>query len=224
MHKILIAEDDTNIRELLELGLKKNGYSVETAANGAEALEKARLTPPDLIISDVMMPGMDGFLFCRSVKADERLKHIPFILYTATNTETDEAELARNIGAARFLGKPAELKELLAAVNEELAVKTAAPAAPRSMGEGGEAADNEYLRVLLRKLRAREQELETASAGLQESEERLKKAQAMAHVGGWELDLRTNIMRASEEAFRIYGLDYDPKGLSLDVVQKAVPP
>ena len=224
MHKILIAEDDENTRELLERGLKKNGYSVETAANGEEALKKAGLAPPDLIISDVMMPVMDGFLFCRGVKADERLKHIPFILYTVTSTEKDETELAKNIGAARYLGKPAELKEILAAVSEELGKKAAVPAATPAGENGGEAVDKEYLRVLLRKLRAREHELETARAGLQESEDRLKKAQAMAHVGGWELDLRTNVLLASEEAFRIYGLEYDPKGLSLNVVQKAVLP
>lgn len=218
--KILIAEDDVNIRELLEIGLTRKGYLVELAANGAEALEKARLAPPGLIISDVMMPEMDGFMFCRSAKADERLKNIPFILYTATNSENDEEALARSIGAARFMGKPAQMKEIFDAVEEELAGKPPAPAAPPA--EAG--LDGEYLRVLLRKLRARERELVEARAWLLQSEEKLKKAQALAHVGNWELDLRTNTLLASEEVFRIYGFEYDPNGMSLAAAQEAVLP
>ncbi len=224
MAKILVAEDDGNIRTLLEAILTANGYGVDLAADGAEALEKARVSPPDLIISDVMMPEMDGFMFCRSVKADERLKKIPFILYTATNSEKDEVALAGNIGAARFISKPGQLKDLLKSVSEELSkVRAAAPEPPAASPVSAEV-DREYLLVLLRKLRAREKELEEAKASLLESEERLKNAQAMAHVGHWELDLRTHVLLASEEAFRIYGVDYKSGGLPLETVQAAVLP
>ncbi len=85
--KILIVEDDVNSRVFLERALLSQGYTVESAANGVQALEKAVLSPPDLIISDIMMPEMDGFELCRRVKTDERLHTIPFVFYTATYIE-----------------------------------------------------------------------------------------------------------------------------------------
>ncbi len=79
--KVLIAEDTEDSRVMLELALASQGHEVISGTNGIEALRLARTTLPDLIISDILMPEMDGFELCRQVKADPELKKIPFIGY-----------------------------------------------------------------------------------------------------------------------------------------------
>ena len=155
--KILIAEDDKELRSLLEIALGKRGYAVESAPDGMAALEKALAAPPDIIISDIMMPEMDGFMFCRKVKCDPRLKDIHFILYTATKCEIDEEELALKLGASRLIIKEGSLGPLLEAVMEEVEqLKAAAPQG--TAASAGEAVDAEYIRVLSRKLQIKERE------------------------------------------------------------------
>lgn len=114
--KILIIEDDADSRDYLERALKSQGYSVESAANGVAALEQAEQSPPDLIISDIMMPEMDGFELCRRVKTDGQLHGIPFVFYSATYVEPKDERLAMALGASRFLIKPMELDDLLRAI------------------------------------------------------------------------------------------------------------
>lgn len=86
MNRLLIVDDNPSDLIMLETLLKGNGYTVSTARNGIEALEQSRRDPPDLIISDILMPDMDGFSLCRAIKKDAALKKIPFIFYTATYT------------------------------------------------------------------------------------------------------------------------------------------
>ncbi|MBI5743061.1 MAG: response regulator [Elusimicrobia bacterium] len=157
--KILIAEDDRIMRFMLEAVLQKRGYTVESASDGKEALGKAMAAPPDLIVSDVMMPEMDGFLLCKEVKAESRLRHIPVILYTATRCEAGEAELVRKLGAVRFVIKTGGIEPLLAAIKEE---QEHIP--PSAVGPAPEPAcvqdvTSEYISVLSRKLYAKENEL-----------------------------------------------------------------
>jgi two-component system cell cycle sensor histidine kinase/response regulator CckA len=110
--KILIVEDDVNSRIYLERALLSQGYAVESAVNGVMALEKTSQSRPDLIISDIMMPEMDGFELCRRVKTDEVLRSIPIVFYTATYIEAKDEKLAMTLGASRFLIKPMELDDL----------------------------------------------------------------------------------------------------------------
>ena len=84
MKKILIVDDHKENLYLLEVLLKSKNFDVVTARNGTEALEAAWRTPPDLIITDILMPSMDGYSLCREWKKDEKLNSIPFIFYTAT--------------------------------------------------------------------------------------------------------------------------------------------
>jgi len=106
--KILIVEDNEDSRIILKKTLESVGHTVEAATNGKEALKIARESPPDMIISDILMPVMDGFRFCKEVKGDDELKAIPFVFYTATYTDSRDEELALGLGADRFIVKPVE--------------------------------------------------------------------------------------------------------------------
>lgn len=113
MASILIVDDNKENRYILEILLQKNGFQTVSAVNGKEALFEARKSPPDMIVSDILMPDMDGFTLCKECKADERLKKIPFVFYTATYTEPKDMELGLSLGAAKFLIKPLETQVLL---------------------------------------------------------------------------------------------------------------
>ncbi|MFH0733671.1 MAG: response regulator [bacterium] len=103
---ILIVDDKIENLYLLESLLNGSGYKTIIANNGAEALGFAHKNKPDLIISDILMPVMDGYTLCRECKKDEILNEIPFIFYTATYTDPKDEEFALNLGADKFLLKP----------------------------------------------------------------------------------------------------------------------
>src|SRR5690242_19375212 len=111
MNKILIVDDQEQYLYLLKVLLEGHQYQVVQASNGAEALELARVDLPDLIISDILMPVMDGFSLCQEWQKDERLRKIPFVFYTATYTDPKDEEFGLSLGAARFIIKPVETEE-----------------------------------------------------------------------------------------------------------------
>jgi signal transduction histidine kinase len=111
--KILVVEDNEDSRNLLMKQLCAYGYEVTPTANGVEALEQALAQSPDIIVSDILMPVMDGFRLCRECKEDEKLKDIPFVFYTATYTDAKDEELALKVGADKFIRKPAEPEEFI---------------------------------------------------------------------------------------------------------------
>ena len=169
--KILIAEDMEDSRIMLEMVITSMGYEVMSGTNGFEALRLAQADPPDLIISDIMMPEMDGFEFCRQIKADSKLQKIPFIFYTATYTEHQDKELAVALEASRFIIKPQEPKVLMAIIKEVLAAfsQTELPVVQEGQKEKSEI-NNMYLHSVGRKLDKKICELEQERAALQESE------------------------------------------------------
>lgn len=120
MARILVAEDDVDSRALLDAALRGMGFIVDNASNGAIALKLAQQTPPDLIISDGLMPEMDGFDFCRAVKDNVKLSAIPFIFYTATYADERDKKLALTLGACQFLRKPMEITALLEIIAQTL--------------------------------------------------------------------------------------------------------
>jgi CheY-like chemotaxis protein len=116
---ILVADDETNIVRIIEYELKKEGYHVLKAYNGKEGLEAVRKHQPHLILTDIMMPIMDGYELCRQVKGDPELKQIPFIFLTAKADE-DSRIYGYSIGATKYLTKPVNKAELLKAINLRL--------------------------------------------------------------------------------------------------------
>ncbi len=113
---VLIADDDAKIRELLELYLTKEGFVVEQAADGAEAILKAQQLKPDLIVLDIMMPVMDGMEVCRQVR---KFSQVPVIMLTA-RVEDEDRILGLELGADDYVSKPFNPRELIARVKAVL--------------------------------------------------------------------------------------------------------
>jgi signal transduction histidine kinase/CheY-like chemotaxis protein len=125
MKTILVVDDNPQNSYMLEVLLKTNGFEVVQASNGEEALELAHRNPPDLVISDILMPIMDGFRLCRAWKADEILAQTPFIFYTATYTDPKDEAFALSLGAERFLVKPMIPDDLLVVIEEVFRINPA---------------------------------------------------------------------------------------------------
>jgi CheY-like chemotaxis protein len=125
MAKILLVEDQEMNRDMLARRLKKRGYEVSIAVDGAEGVEKARAESPDLILMDMSLPVMDGWEATRILKADEATQAIPVIALTAHAMSTDR-EKALEAGCDAYETKPVELPRLLEAMEKLLTSKTAA--------------------------------------------------------------------------------------------------
>jgi PAS domain S-box-containing protein len=175
MIHLLIVEDHEENRNLLNMLLAANGYRVTAAGNGLEALAAARRDPPDAIVSDVLMPKMDGFALCRAWMQDAALRPIPFIFYSATYVRPDDEQFAMALGAVRYLIKPLEaevfLRELRAVLQQWAG--HAAPAAAPALDDATAHALHES--ALARKLEDKMAQLEAANRKLRESEEKYRR-------------------------------------------------
>lgn len=136
---ILIVEDIPHILELLEVTLKFKGYDVITARNGDEALEYVTTEQPALILTDILMPKLDGYALAQRVRSNPDTRHIPIIFVSATFITEEDKRFALSLGAVRFLEKPIEASELLLTVAEVLTGDTIAqpePLAKRAFQQG----------------------------------------------------------------------------------------
>ncbi len=118
--KILIVDDSATDRYFFMETLSKQGYECITAQSGDEAIQKSRSEQPDVILMDIVMPGIDGYKATRTISHDEATKHIPVIICTSRNQETDRVWGMRQ-GAKDFLVKPVRAKDLI----EKVAATTA---------------------------------------------------------------------------------------------------
>jgi len=154
---------------LLETLLKGSGYEVVTAKDGVEALNGLKEESIDMIVSDILMPRMDGFQFCRECKKDESLKKIPFVFYTATYTEEKDEEFALSLGAEKFIVKPQEPEVFLKILKEITeAHKKGTLITPKEPLREEEIYLAEYNKRLIKKL-------ERKVLDLEKSEKRLRK-------------------------------------------------
>ena len=110
--KVLVVDDEVHMRELLKYHLAHNGYDVKLAGNGSEGIELVKQDKPDLIISDIMMPGVDGYEFCKQLREDKETRTIPFIFLTAKGQLPDKIQGLR-IGADDYIVKPFDPQELM---------------------------------------------------------------------------------------------------------------
>ena len=110
--RILIIEDERGLTELLEYNLKREGYETIVAHDGQEGLRKAQTLLPELILLDIMLPGLSGFDVCRELRAGERTREIPIIIISAKSEETDQI-VGFSLGADDYVTKPFHVKVLL---------------------------------------------------------------------------------------------------------------
>jgi len=117
---LLIVEDDPDILKLLDATLTFRGYRVITARNGTEAMEVIQVKRPAIVITDIMMPRLDGFGLVHRLRIHSETRDIPVVFITATYVAPEDREFALNIGATRFIQKPVDLEKFLSTIAELL--------------------------------------------------------------------------------------------------------
>jgi len=117
---ILVVEDVPNILDLLDVTLRFKGYPVKTARNGEEALDVVPEHPPALVITDIMMPKMDGYTLAFNLRRNPETSHIPIIFLSATYVTPEDKDFAMSLGAVRFMEKPVDPEDFLLTVAEVL--------------------------------------------------------------------------------------------------------
>ena len=113
--RILVADDEPDLLQIMKETLEREGFTVETAADGADALDQIRGNPPDIAVLDLRMPQLDGFGVCRELRKDPLYEHLPVIILSASGTRDSKVE-GLDLGADDFITKPVDIVELLARV------------------------------------------------------------------------------------------------------------
>jgi two-component system sensor histidine kinase/response regulator len=172
--KILIIDDLPLNRKLLRVILEGDGYRILEACDGIEGLQVLALEEVNVIISDILMPRMDGYRFCREVRKSKKHHDLPFIFYTSTYTSEGDEKCAIDFGGDQYIRKPAPAQTILDAVKDVLARKRShttefkdSPAEPELM--------QEYSQALIRKLEERNQELSRAKEEITRANEDLER-------------------------------------------------
>ncbi len=117
---ILVVEDIPNVLELLEVTLRFKGYPVMTAHNGQEALETIAKSRPAIVITDILMPKLDGYALAQKLRIDQQTRNIPIVFLSATYVTPEDRAFALSLGAVRFLEKPVDTEEFLLTIAEVL--------------------------------------------------------------------------------------------------------
>jgi PAS domain S-box-containing protein/putative nucleotidyltransferase with HDIG domain len=181
--KILIVDDKEENLYLLDAMLKGSGYDVVSALNGKEALEKLHAEEFDMIISDILMPIMDGFTLCRECKREQKLKEIPFVFYTATYKDKRDEELALKLGADKYLLKPMEPEKLIDTIQglfRDIGEGKIGPKKPVLVEE--EETFKLYSERLIKKLEKKMLDLESETAQRKVYAEQLERVNRILHA------------------------------------------
>ena len=196
MAKILIVDDIAANRRLLVAILEHEGHKIFEAVDGMDALSVARVELPDLVISDILMPSMDGYEFVRQLRAEPQLSHIPVIFHTAHYHEHEARHLAQRCQVACVLVKPSNVEQILAAVKTALA-----GTAPQRTEVGAAEFDREHLQLLTNKLSEQTDKLRAANS-------RLAALNALNVQLASERDASVLLERVCQEARKLLGASY----------------
>jgi len=196
-----VVDDDTANRQFLTTLLGYQGYQLLEASSGGEALVIARTEHPDLIISDVLMPAMDGYEFVRQLRAGDAARQIRVIFYTATYYEREARMLAESGGVARVLTKPSDPEVIVDAVRDVLGLNGTAKSIPVTAEY-----ERDHKRLLTDTLFEKVAELKAANASLLASETRYRTFFDSNPLPMWILDAQTlAFLAVNESAIRHYG-------------------
>jgi PAS domain S-box-containing protein len=201
MTSVLVVDDRATGRDLLSTALGYAGYAVQEAATGEEALKLVRAQPPDLIMTDILMPNMDGYELVRELRKEPASAHIPVIFCTATYGDQEVRRLANACGVSQILVKPAEPQQIIAIVTDALATERELPSALPA-----EDFYREHLRVLNAKLVEKVSELEESRRQVAESLTLLEALQSTAPVGFGFVDCDLRVVRMNETLAAVNGL------------------
>lgn len=206
--RILIAEDDVNSRQLLLDMLQSSGHEVIGFENGLGALSYLELHQVDLVISDILMPEMDGYGLCRALKQNPALQDIPLIFYTATYTSDKDERFAMSLGASAFLVKPMEMHVLLEMVNTVTDPNRKKEKIPKNRGLYRTSPikfDKQHAEIVREKLDKKIIELDEERSKLLASEKRFRDFAEASAEWFWETDAQLNVMVVSGE---VEGFDF----------------
>ncbi|MEW6187185.1 MAG: HD domain-containing phosphohydrolase [Thermodesulfobacteriota bacterium] len=203
---ILIVEDRVEDRKLLRMNVERHGHTSMEAADGREGLAMATRYKPDLIISDALMPGMDGFQLLREVKQDKTLESIPFVFYSSVYTGQKEEELAYSLGAAAFIVKPKEPEEFwmeLERIIESDKLNRTSPKARLKAAE--EEYLDKYAHIVAAKLEEKVAELEQVKSEIEKSEKKYRLIAENVRDVIWTLDMDFNYTYVSPSVSLLRG-------------------
>jgi phosphate regulon transcriptional regulator PhoB len=192
---VLVVEDEPDIRRLVVLHLESDGFRCRTAANGLDALREAKANVPDLVVLDLMLPGLDGLEVCRRLRGDASTAGVPIIMLTAKSDEVDRV-VGLEVGADDYVAKPFSPKELVARVRAVL--RRARPSQPtRMLTVGPVTLDPERHTVTLdgKALQLTPKEFDLLQALLEAAGRVLSREYLLNHVWGYaradEIESRT---------------------------------
>ncbi|HEX3581061.1 MAG TPA: response regulator [Thermoanaerobaculia bacterium] len=198
---ILIVDDQVINRKLLAAQLEAEGHTVLAAAHGGDALDCLAENDVDVVISDILMPVMDGYRLCATIRTSERHRDLPFIFYTATYTSPADEELCDQLGANKYLRKPVGIREILNAIDDS--VGTAAPR-PRMTIDSDDIL-KEYSERLVFKLEQKNIELAATTDELRESERRFQSMLANLQLIAMTVDCDGRITYCNDHLLRLTG-------------------
>lgn len=206
--RMLIVDNDETSRNLLASLCADRGHETLEAGNGARAMALARQAPPDIAVSKVLMPGMDGFLLCRAWLSDPELRHIPFLLCSATYTDEADTEFALAAGAAGLIHKDREPTQVLAQIESYLAVCKHSRLRGASLDDATFQA--RHADVLAQKLQDKVAQLEAMNRALNSGGRDYERLFNANPVPMWIYDLETlRFLAVNDAAVSTYGYARD---------------
>jgi PAS domain S-box-containing protein len=199
MARVLVVDDNEANRELLVTLLGYHGHSVTAAADGRQALDAARRERPDLVITDLVMPVMDGYELIREIRADEALATVPAIFCTANYLENEARPISAALGVRHLVAKPIDPQVMLRAIADALTDGAPIVAVPTDQFQ------REHQRAVSAKLADTVGELEHIEAALRASEARFRSVAEHSPIGIFSLDAAGSVTYANPLLLEICG-------------------